>query len=391
MDETPQEPPAPQEGHAEADLVQNRLNNLGRIREIADVYPFGYPLTDSASEIVSRFRETSAEGLEKVAATVRTAGRLLAQRNQGKAGFLDLSDGSSRLQVYVRKDTVGEQGWELYRALDLGDWIGVAGEVFRTRTGELSIKARQLTFLAKCLRPLPEKWHGLKDVERRYRERYLDLAVNPESRAVFEKRAAIIRFLRNFLDARGYLEVETPMMQPIPGGALARPFVTHHNALDLELFLRIAPELYLKRLVVGGVPRVYEINRNFRNEGISVRHNPEFTMMEFYEAYADYKSLMDFTEGLLCHAAREALNTETFVYQGRELDLSKPFQRLTMVEAVLKYCPQYTAAQLNDAAWLRQELQARKVDLKGEPGLGSLQLLFFEETAEAQLWEPTFI
>ncbi|HYV41873.1 MAG TPA: amino acid--tRNA ligase-related protein, partial [Thermoanaerobaculia bacterium] len=292
--------PAPEkEGAAEADLVQNRLNNLRRIRELSDVYPFDYSLTDSVSDVVRRHREMTAQDLEKLTATVRTAGRILAQRNQGKAGFLDLSDGSSRLQLYVRKDAVGEQGWELYRALDLGDWIGVEGEIFRTRTGELSVKVRQATFLAKCLRPLPEKWHGLKDIERRYRERHLDLAVNPESRATFEKRAAIIRFLRNFLDARGYLEVETPMMQPVPGGALARPFVTHHNALDLELYLRIAPELYLKRLVVGGMSRVYEINRNFRNEGISTQHNPEFTMLEFYQAYARADDLMTLTEEML--------------------------------------------------------------------------------------------
>ena len=225
----------------------------------------------------------------------------------------------------------------------------------------------------------------------KYRQRYVDLIMNEETRFTFLARSAIVASIRNYMSGHGFLEVETPMMHPIPGGASAKPFVTHHNALDMQQFLRIAPELYLKRLVVGGFEKVFEINRNFRNEGLSPRHNPEFTMMEFYEAYADYKSLMDFTEGLLRHAAREALGKEVFQYQGRELDLSRPFHRMTMVEAVKHYCPQYSDAQLNDIDWLREQLVARKVDMKGTPGLGTLQLMFFEETAEAQLWEPTFI
>ncbi|HEV8118452.1 MAG TPA: amino acid--tRNA ligase-related protein, partial [Thermoanaerobaculia bacterium] len=294
--------PAPE---SDSDLIQNRLNNLERIGRIAEKYPFAYPVTETVSEIGGRYGTISGEELEKLAKAAKTAGRVMAQRTQGKAGFLDLSDGTSRLQVYVRRDAVGEEGWELYRSLDLGDWLGVEGEIFRTRTGQLSVKAKTLTFLAKCLRPLPEKWHGLKDVESRYRQRHLDLAVNPESRAIFEKRASLVRYLRRFLEERGYLEVETPMMQPIAGGALARPFVTHHNALDLELYLRIAPELYLKRLVVGGIPRVYEINRNFRNEGISTQHNPEFTMLEFYQAYSRADDLMSMTEEMLAGAAHE--------------------------------------------------------------------------------------
>ena len=398
MDETPRESTAPEEGHAEADLVQNRLNNLRRIHEISDIYPFGFPLTDSVSEVVRRHRELAAEDLEKLAATLRTAGRILAQRNQGKAGFLDLSDGSSRLQVYVRKDTVGERGWELYRALDLGDWIGVEGEIFRTRTGELSVKARQLTFLAKCLRPLPEKWHGLKDVERRYRERHLDLAVNPESRAVFEKRAAIIRFLRNFLDARGYLEVETPMMQPIPGGALARPFVTHHNALDLELFLRIAPELYLKRLVVGGVPRVYEINRNFRNEGISTQHNPEFTMLEFYQAYSRADDLMTLTEEMLSSLVREVTGGARTVWGGETISWEPPYRRITMRQAVLEGTrtdPRgpVTDGELSDAAGLLAAAQRFGVEkperFAGKKG--KLLAELFEAVAESRFVQPTFL
>ena len=398
MDELPRESPTQQEGSGEADLVQNRLNNLGRIREIADIYPFGYPLTDSVSEIVGRFRETAGDELERLAATVRTAGRILAQRNQGKAGFLDLSDGSSRLQIYVRKDAVGETGWELYRALDLGDWIGVEGEVFRTRTGELSVKARQLTFLAKCLRPLPEKWHGLKDVERRYRERYLDLAVNPESRAVFEKRAAIIRFLRRFLDSRGYLEVETPMMQPIPGGALARPFVTHHNALDLELFLRIAPELYLKRLVVGGVPRVYEINRNFRNEGISTQHNPEFTMLEFYQAYSRADDLMALTEEMLSTLVSEVTGSDRTAWAGETISWEPPYRRITMRQAVLEATrtdPRgpVTEGELSDAAGLlgaARRFGVEKPDrFAGKKG--KLLAELFEAVAESRFVQPTFL
>ncbi len=293
--------PPPADAPAEQTLLENRRRNLEEIRRLAgEVYPFDFPASETVSQVVRAHRDRPAEELERSAIRAAVAGRILARRTQGKAGFLDLSDGGQRLQVYVRKDAVGDAAWALYAALDLGDWIGVVGELFRTRTGELTVKARELSFLAKCLRPLPEKWHGLKDVERRYRQRYLDLAVNPESRRDLRGRARrLIRFLRRFLDGRGYLEVETPMMQPIAGGALARPFVTHHNALDIDLYLRIAPELYLKRLVVGGLERVYEINRNFRNEGISTQHNPEFTMLEFYQAYARASDLMALTEEML--------------------------------------------------------------------------------------------
>ena len=255
----------------------------------------------------------------------------------GKAVFVDLSDGAARVQVYLRRDALPEADWSLYEQLDLGDHVGVAGVVFRTRTGELSVKASGLDFLSKSLRPLPDKWHGLTDVERRYRQRYVDLAVSPETRQVFEIRARLVSFFRRFFDARGFVEVETPMMQPIPGGAAARPFVTHHNALDIDLYLRIAPELYLKRLIVGGFPKVYEINRNFRNEGISTQHNPEFTMLEFYTAYADARDQMALTEELFASAALEILGTTDLKWGDETISLKAPFRRLSMVDAILEY------------------------------------------------------
>ena len=303
---------------------------------VGDVYPDRFGATDTVSALAARFADATAETLEATPVEARVAGRILAIRIQGKAAFLDLSDGKARLQVYVRKDAVGDAAWDLFQSLDLGDWIGVDGPMFRTRTGQLSVKAKSVSFLAKSLKPLPEKWHGLKDVERRYRQRYLDLAVNPESRQVFEKRAAIVRAIRKFLDARGYLEVETPMMQPIAGGALARPFVTHHNALDLQLYLRIAPVLYLKRLVVGGIERVYEINRNFRNEGISTQHNPEFTMLEFYQAYSRATDLMDLTEEMLVQLVRDVVGGQTTKWGEHTIDWSPPYRRVTMRNAVLE-------------------------------------------------------
>jgi lysyl-tRNA synthetase class 2 len=298
----------------------------------------------------------------------------------------------------LRRDAVGEQAFALYGALDLGDWLGVEGELFRTRTGELSVKARTLTFLAKCFRPLPEKWHGLKDVETRYRQRYLDLAVNPESREVFERRAAIVRYLRRFLDARGYLEVETPMMQPIAGGAVARPFVTHHNALDLDLYLRIAPELYLKRLVVGGIPKVYEINRNFRNEGLSTRHNPEFTMLEFYQAYARGEDLMRLTEQMLSGLARELTGGLETPWEEHRIDWTPPFRRLTMRQAVVEFTRDDPrgAVRLEDLADEAPLLAAagrfgveKPERFRGQKG--KLLAELFEAVGEARLVQPTFL
>ena len=398
MSQPPEEPQPEKEGAGEAELIQNRIHNLETIRRLADVYPFRFPATDTVSEIVGRYDASSPEELEKLAPRVKVAGRVLALRIQGKAGFLDLSDGRSRLQAYVRRDAVGEEGWELYRALDLGDWVGVEGGVFRTRTNQLSVRAEVLTFLAKCLRPLPEKWHGLKDVERRYRQRYLDLAVNPESRQVFEKRAAVIRYLRGFFDARGYLEVETPMMQPLAGGALARPFVTHHNALDLPLYLRIAPELYLKRLVVGGIERVYEINRNFRNEGISTQHNPEFTMLEFYQAYSRADDLMTLTEEMLAGLVREVTGSTQTPWGEEILSWDPPYRRVTMRQAVLEATrgdPRGPVEEedLKDAARLLAAARRFGVEKpeRFEGKKGKLLAELFEAVAEARFIQPTFL
>jgi len=381
------------------ELIRNRRENLRRIVESGhETGLYRFPATATVSEIVARHGGRSAEELEREPPPVSTAGRVLAHRRQGKAGFLDLSDGRSRLQVYVRSDVVGERAFELYRRLDLGDWIGVGGEVFRTRTGELSVKARSLTFLAKCYRPLPEKWHGLKDVERRYRQRYLDLAVNPESRAVFETRAAAIRFLREFLDERGYLEVETPMMHAIAGGALARPFTTHHNALGLDLYLRVAPELYLKRLVVGGIERVYEINRNFRNEGISTQHNPEFTMLEFYQAYSEGSDLMKLTEEMLSGLVSEVAGGPSTSWKGERIDWTPPYRRLTMREAVQEFTggdgpgavrPDELATAEGLLAAARRFGVDRPDRFRGQKG--KLLAALFEAVAEERLVQPTFL
>jgi lysyl-tRNA synthetase class 2 len=331
------------------------------------------------------------EELEATPIAVKVAGRVMLRRIMGKASFATIQDLSGRIQLYVTKDSVGEARYDEFKRWDLGDIVGAVGTLMKTRTGELTVQCTEIHLLSKSLRPLPEKFHGLADVEQKYRQRYLDLMTNETSRFTFVARSRMIASIRNYMTEHHFLEVETPMMHPIPGGASAKPFTTHHNALDMQLFLRIAPELYLKRLVVGGFEKVFEINRNFRNEGLSPRHNPEFTMMEFYEAYADYKSLMNFTEGLLRQAAREALGTETFNYQGRTLDLSKPFRRLTMVEAIHYHHPGYSLSNLNDAGWLKQKLSDLKAEAPASAGIGTLQMLLFEETTEAELWEPTFI
>ncbi|HRJ24840.1 MAG TPA: lysine--tRNA ligase, partial [Thauera sp.] len=309
-------------------LIAERREKLAAWRQSGRAFPNDFSRENTAGKLDELYGEKDAEALEAMPVEVKVAGRIMLKRVMGKASFVTIQDLSGRIQLYVQRDGVGEDVYAQFKTWDIGDIVGCVGTVFKTKTGELSVKASEIRLLTKSLRPLPDKFHGLTDVEQKYRQRYVDLIMSEQSRFTFVARSRMVQSIRNYMTGHGFLEVETPMMHPIPGGAAAKPFTTHHNALDMELFLRIAPELYLKRLVVGGFEKVFEVNRNFRNEGLSPRHNPEFTMMEFYEAYANYKTLMDFTEGLIRHAAREALGTESFVYQGRELDLSKPFHRL---------------------------------------------------------------
>src|SRR5438270_10020695 len=315
------------------DLRQEKLKEIQALGQQA--YPHRFDATHTIPQILAEFSAKTTEELEASRVNVKVAGRLMSIRGQGKAGFAHLQQEGGKLQIYVKLDFVGEKGFALYKLLDLGDIIGAKGYLFRTRTNELSIHVEELFFLAKDLLPLPEKWHGLQDVEMRYRQRYLDLTMNTESREVFVKRGKVVQAIRRFLDARGFIEVETPMMQPLAGGAAARPFTTHHNTLDIELHLRVAPELYLKRLTVGGLDRVYEINRNFRNEGISTQHNPEFTMLEFYQAYADYRVLMELTEAMLAQVARDVNGTTKATFDGKEFDFAD-WQRLSMRDAIIQ-------------------------------------------------------
>ena len=372
-------------------LIAERRAKLAEWRRSGSAFPNDFRRENSAAKIDEVYGEKTREELDATPVEVRIAGRIMLKRIMGKASFATLQDHSGRMQIFVTNDKSGEAVHAAFKHWDIGDIIGVVGTLFRTKTNELTVAAAELRLLTKSLRPLPEKFHGLADVEQKYRSRYLDLIMNEQTRFTFVARSRMIQSIRNYMNAHGFLEVETPMMHPIPGGAAARPFMTHHNALDMDIYLRIAPELYLKRLVVGGFEKVFEVNRNFRNEGLSPRHNPEFTMMEFYEAYADYNMLMDFSEGLLRHSAREALAAEVFEYQGRALDLSKPFARLTMVQAIHRAHPGYTLAQLADGDWLRQKLGDLGVAVKPGVGTGTLQLQLFEESTEAELWDPTFI
>ena len=378
--------PSADENH----LIAERREKLRTWRESGRAYPNDFSRENTAGKLDEAYGEKTREELEATPVEVRVAGRVMLKRVMGKASFATIQDLSGRIQLYVSNQGVGEDVHGDFNHWDIGDIVGAVGTLFKTKTGELTVNCTEIRLLSKNLRPLPEKFHGLTDQETKYRQRYLDLIMNEQSRFTFVARSRMVQSIRNYMMNHGFLEVETPMMHPIPGGASAKPFTTHHNALDMELFLRIAPELYLKRLVVGGFEKVFEVNRNFRNEGLSPRHNPEFTMMEFYEAYANYQSLMNFTEGLIRHAAREALGTEVFQYQGRELDLSKPFHRLTIVEAIRKYHPGFTVEQLADAEWLKAKINAFGESVK-PGGLGSLQLQLFEACAEAELWEPTYI
>ncbi len=387
-------------------LYQQRRKKLEEIAALGfEPYPRKFEFTHTLPQILAEYHHRSAEELEAHRVPVRVAGRMMTVRPHGKAGFAHLAGGGVRLQVYVRLDAVGERDFQLFKLLDLGDIIGVEGYLFRTRTGELTVHAERLSFLAKALLPLPEKWHGLTDVELRYRQRYLDLMVNPEVRAVFERRSKIVRAIRQFLDAEGYLEVETPMMQPLAGGAMARPFVTHHNALDIDLYLRIAPELYLKRLTVGGLDRVYEINRNFRNEGISTQHNPEFTMLEFYQAYADMRNMMALSERLLQHVALEVLGSLEFDYGDHCISLAE-FRRYTMREALVKFWPGAGGPKLEDLKepraifpWIETYNAAaansggalEPADVPEGTAAGEALQILFERVAEKHLVQPTFI
>jgi lysyl-tRNA synthetase class 2 len=381
----------------EPDQFAQRRENLAELVKLGvDPYPHSFERTDAIGALVETHGGKTREALEAARIETVTSGRILAIRSFGRANFLVLSEGGHRVQVYVREDALAPRDFQTFRLLDLGDIVGVAGHLFRTRTDEFTIHATRLVFLSKCLRLLPEKWHGLSDIEIRYRQRYLDLIVNPNARRVFEARSRVVAALRRFLDARGYLEVETPMMQPMAGGALARPFVTHHNALDIDLYLRIAPELYLKRLVVGGIERVYEINRNFRNEGISTQHNPEFTMLEFYQAYSDYHALMALTEEMVAQVAREAIGTDEVVFGGVPLSLRPPFARLSLREGV-REAASATLGQAVTASDLRSgdaaaALAARLgVEVKPGEGAGRITTSLFEAICEARLVQPTFV
>ena len=377
----------------ENQIMAERRAKLAKLREAGQAFPNDFRRTHLACDLHSAHGAKTKEQLEgEKPGPFVIAGRMLLKRVMGKASFATLQDMSGRVQIYVNNDVTGAEVHEAFKHWDLGDILGAEGTLFKTKTGELTLQATKLRLLSKSLRPLPEKFHGLTDMESRYRQRYVDLIVNPESRRNFEIRSRLVQAIREFFVARGYLEVETPMLQSIPGGAAAKPFKTHHNALDQDMFLRIAPELYLKRLTVGGLEKVFEINRNFRNEGISTRHNPEFTMLEFYEAYQDYNYLMDLTESLLRECAQKVLGKTLLTYQGQEIDLGAKFDRLTMAEAIAKYNPGHTAADLASPDYLRNALR-RYPDTKVFPsdGLGLLQLKLFEATTEDKLVQPTFI
>ena len=372
-------------------IIAERRAKLQAIREKGIAFPNDFERKNLAADLHAAFGEKTHDELEAELIHVAVAGRMMLKRVMGKASFATVQDTSGRIQLFVSNDNTGEAVHAEFKHYDLGDILGASGTLFKTNKGELTIQAKSLRLLSKSIRPLPEKFHGLTDQEQKYRQRYVDLITNEETRKTFLIRSKIIQAIREFFARHDYLEVETPMLHPIPGGASAKPFITHHNALDMEMYLRIAPELYLKRLVVGGFEKVFEINRNFRNEGLSTRHNPEFTMIEFYEAYRDYKYLMDFTERLFAEVARKVLGTTLISYQGKDLDLGKPFHRLTMVQAIQKYHPQFTDAQLNDREFLISELQDLKAKYKPEDGIGGLQLSLFEELSEHLLFEPTFI
>jgi len=368
-----------------------RIQKLETLRAMG-IQPYGtrFDETHQIQPLVNSHGSKTKEELEQDKIECRIAGRIVALRRFGKAAFASLQDGAHRLQVYLKKDVLGDNNFQLSQELDLGDWVGVEGHLFRTKTDELTIEVQKLTFLSKGLRPLPEKWHGLTDIETRYRQRYVDLIANPDVHKIFETRSRLITGIRNYFTEQGFLEVETPMMHPIPGGATARPFVTHHNVLDTDLYLRIAPELYLKRLIVGGFRRVFEINRNFRNEGISTIHNPEFTMLEFYQAYADYNDLMALTEDLFDKLAQDVCGTTKLEYQGQTIDLTPPWRRLPYFEAVLEY-NQFDRTVLESREAAEAAAKQLGLTIPKDTSLIGIVNMIFEETVESKLIQPTFI
>src|SRR6202789_2316555 len=370
-------------------LIAERRAKLARLRERGIAFPNDFRRNALAADLVQAYGGKTPEALAAEAVRVSVAGRLRRKNVMGKGSFAKIEDGSGGIQLRLERDALHDV-YEDFKTWDVGDVIGVEGVLFLTKTGELTVRAERIVLLTKSLRPLPDKWHGIADTEMRYRRRYVDLIMNEESRRVFETRSAIVRYLRAFLDARGFLEVETPMLHPIPGGAAARPFKTHHNALDLNMYLRIAPELYLKRLTVGGFEWVYEINRNFRNEGVSTQHNPEFTMLELYQAYADYTDLMEMIETLFQGLADTLIGSRKLSYQGVELDLSRSFARLSIEEILLANNPQLDPSSLRDATYLRRVCDAMKIPYKAVDGAGKLQIVLFEKTGEHTLIQPTF-
>ena len=379
----------------ENSIISERRSKLEELRKLGVAFPNQFKPENLSSELHKNFDTDDKETLEKKGIEVSVSGRMMLKRVMGKASFATIQDNNGRIQLYVTRDFINsDDNPELYaqfKKWDLGDIVGAKGKLFKTRTNELTIEVTEIVLLTKSIRPLPEKFHGLSDQETKYRQRYVDLIVNEDTKKTFLNRSKIISNMRTFMEEHEFLEVETPMLHPIPGGATARPFETHHNALDMDMYLRIAPELYLKRLVVGGFDRVFEINRNFRNEGLSVRHNPEFTMMEFYAAYTEYKWLMNFTEDCIRDVTKRILGTLKVKYQDKTIDFEKSFERLTLVEAIMKYSSQFSETQLNDIDFIKSHLSKNGENLPDSSGLGAYQLVLFELEAEAKLWDPTYI
>jgi lysyl-tRNA synthetase class 2 len=375
---------------AENHLIAERKAKLERLRGQGNAFPNDFRRNASADELHTAYGAHAPEWFEAHPIRVAVAGRMMAKRIMGKASFAKVTDRSGAIQLFLQQAALGDV-YDEFKGWDVGDILGAEGTLFKTRTGELSVKVEKVRLLVKSLRPLPDKWHGLADVEQRYRQRYVDLITSEESREVFRTRTRIVQYLRNYLDSLDFMEVETPMLQVIPGGAVAKPFVTHHNALDVDMYLRIAPELYLKRLVVGGFERVYEINRNFRNEGLSTRHNPEFTMLELYQAYADYRDLMDMVERMFQGIADTVCGTRTIAYQGETFDFGSTFRRVTVEDLVVHFNPGIERARLRDVAYLREWCATLGIAFKDGDGAGKLQIEIFEKTAEHRLAQPTFV